>query len=95
MFGLRISAELPAKAYQATIPNTSYEACCHSSTIPALVAISVAVTVGLRVETMTNLVVFIFSVESHVDCEGGRVVVWPEARLLIRTITHNKIHDSF
>ncbi len=40
------------------------------------------------------LIVNALPVQGDVDGEGGGVVVRPQRRLLVRTVTHHKIHDG-
>lgn len=40
------------------------------------------------------LIVDVLIVESDVDGERRRVMMWPQGGLLIRTIAHNKVHDG-
>ena len=40
------------------------------------------------------LVVDALTVQGDVDGEGGGVVMRPQSRLLVRTVTHHKVHDG-
>lgn len=40
------------------------------------------------------LIVDVLSVQGNVDGESGRVVMRPQERLLVRTITYHKVHDG-
>lgn len=43
---------------------------------------------------MEYLIVNVLPVEGNVDGEGRRVVMWPQKRLLVGTVTHHKVHDG-
>jgi F0F1-type ATP synthase assembly protein I len=40
------------------------------------------------------LIVYVWSVESHVDGVRGGVVVWSQRRLLIWSVAYHKVHEG-
>ncbi len=58
------------------------------------VCVCVCVCFCVCVCVCVYLVVDALAVQGDVDGEGGGVVMRPQRRLLVRTVTHHKVHDG-